>query len=114
MKFKFDCVFYYVSDLEAAVGFYRDVLGFKLMSRDMVARFDVEGVLFEIVPGRPGGEGNGRFCLKVDEIAAACAELQKKGVHVSEIEDKGQGKLALFSDPDGNELALWEYAKARP
>jgi len=114
MKFKFDCVFCYVSDLEAAVGFYRDVLGFKLTSRDVVARFDVDGVLFEIVPGRPGGEGNARFCLKVDEIAAARAELQKKGVRVSAIEDKGQGKLAFFSDPDGNELALWEYAKPRP
>ncbi len=114
MKFQFDCVFHYVSDLEAAVGFYRDVLGFKLTWRDVVARFDVDGVLFEIVPGMPGGRGNARFCLKVDEMVSARAELEKKGVQVSAIEDKGQGKLAFFKDPDGNELALWEYAKARP
>lgn len=44
MKLKFDCVFYYVSDLERSIRFYTDVLGFKLSSRDFVARFFVDGV----------------------------------------------------------------------
>ena len=46
-EFHFDCVFHYVSDMEAAIRFYRDVLGLALTSRDVVARFDIEGVLFE-------------------------------------------------------------------
>ena len=50
MKFNFDCVAYYVSDMERAIRFYREVLGFRFVSRDDVARFDIDGVLFEIVP----------------------------------------------------------------
>lgn len=111
MKFQFDCVFYYVSDLEAAVRFYRDLFGLKLRSRDVVARFDIDGVLVELVPGTPGGTGNGRLCLKVGDLEAAAAELQGKAIRVSPIEDKGQGKLAFFHDPDGNEIALWEYRR---
>lgn len=111
VAFQFDCIFYYVSGLEAAVRFYREMLGFKLTSRDVVARFDIDGVLFELVPGKPGAEGNGRLCLKVDGIEAAAAELQAKGIRVSPIEDKEQGKLAFFRDPDGNEIALWEYRR---
>jgi 2-hydroxy-6-oxonona-2,4-dienedioate hydrolase len=34
MTLHFDCVFYYVSDLERSVRFYTDVLGFKLVSRN--------------------------------------------------------------------------------
>ena len=37
--FRFDCVFYYVFDLDRAVRFYQEVLGLKLTSRDFVARF---------------------------------------------------------------------------
>jgi hypothetical protein len=34
--FRFDCVFYYVSDLDRAIRFYTTVLGFELSSRDVV------------------------------------------------------------------------------
>ena len=50
MKAKFDCVFYYVSDVERSVRFYRDVLGVEVSSRDFVARFHLDGVLFEMSP----------------------------------------------------------------
>jgi len=50
MRFRFDCVFYYVTDIDRAVSFYTDMLGLKLISRDVVARFDIDGVLFEVVP----------------------------------------------------------------
>ena len=50
MDFHFDCIFHSVKDMETAIQFYRDVLGFKLVSRDEVARFDMDGVLFELVP----------------------------------------------------------------
>jgi len=49
-EFHFDCVFHYVSHMDLAIRFYRDILGFKLISRDVVARFDIDGVLFELVP----------------------------------------------------------------
>ena len=107
MNYRFDCVFYYVSDLEAAVHFYQDVLGLKLVSTDAVARFDLGGVLFELVPGKVGKDGNARLCLCVDDINGARSDLEGKGVQVSE--DKGNGKLAFFRDPDGNQIALWQY-----
>ena len=110
MKFQFDAVFYYVSDLDRAIRFYTDILEMRLVSRDAVARFDVDGVLFELVPGKAGGEGNARLCLRVEDINVAGAELQSKAVQVSEVEVKSNGKLAFFRDPDGNEIALWEYA----
>ena len=50
LKLSFDAVFYYTVDIEKSIAFYRDVLGFPLKSRDYVARFDFDGVLFELVP----------------------------------------------------------------
>ena len=109
MKFQFDAVHYYVSDLDRAVLFYSQTLQMKLVSRDALARFDLDGILFELVPGKPGGDGNARLCLRVEDINVARAELQGKGVRVSEVEVKSNGKLAFFRDPDGNEIALWQY-----
>lgn len=112
MRFHFDCIFYYVSDLDRAVRFYEGVLGLKLTSRDFVARFDVDGVLVELVPAKemPSGRGNARLTLRVDDIQAAVVHLRQQGVSISTPEPKANGILATFHDPDGNELCLWQYA----
>jgi catechol 2,3-dioxygenase-like lactoylglutathione lyase family enzyme len=113
MRFHFDCVFYYVSDMESAISFYSDVLGLRLTSRDVVTRFDVDGVLFELVParekGKLKGDGNARLCLKADDISQAVEYLKTKGVRVSEIHKVENGRLASLEDPDGNEIYLWQY-----
>ena len=113
MRFHFDCVFYYVSDMESAISFYSDVLGLRLTSRDVVARFDIDGVLFELVPsrdkGKPRGGGNARLCLKVEEISQAVEYLKAKGIHTDEIQKVENGKLTSFEDPDGNKIWLWQY-----
>ena len=54
LKLSFDTIFYYVSDMESAIAFYRDTLGLQMVSRDYVARFDLDGVLIELVPRPPG------------------------------------------------------------
>ncbi len=112
MKFAFDTVFYYTSDLERSVRFYVDVLGFKLVSRDVVARFDIDGVLFELVPTRDKsklrGAGNARLCLQVDNMDQALKELQSKRVQTTKAEVKQGGILAAFQDLDGNEICLWQ------
>ena len=51
MKLKFDCIFYYVSDLDRSIRFYTNVLGFKLSSRDFVARFFVMECCSKLCPG---------------------------------------------------------------
>ena len=113
MKVNFDAVFYYVSDLEKSIPFYRDVLGFQFVSQDAVARFHIGGVLFEVVPTenreKLRGRGNARLCLKVDDINAALAELQGQGIRTGEAAQKENGILASFRDPDGNEICLWQY-----
>jgi len=112
--FRLDCVFYYVSDLGRAIAFYTTVLGFRLASRDAVARFFVDGMLFELVPTTNpdmlSGQGNARLTLGVNRIEAAVDELRSKGVAVSEIRAVSNGRLASLKDLDGNELVLWQHA----
>ena len=118
MNLHFDCVFYYVSDLERAIGFYEKVLGLKLESKDAVARFNVDGVLLELVPtkhaDRYGGTGNARLCLRVDNMNAQRHDLMLAGVMSSEAIDEGPGLLSSIHDYDGNEICLWEEKKTGP
>jgi catechol 2,3-dioxygenase-like lactoylglutathione lyase family enzyme len=113
LKLSFDAVFYYVTDLDRSVDFYRNVLDFPMVSRDFVARFDIDGVLFELVPAageRPvSGSGNARLCLQVQDIYETAAHLRARGVATTEVKAVTGGLLAFFSDPDGNELCLWQY-----
>ena len=112
--FSFDAIYYHVKDIDKAVAFYRDVLGFSLKSRDYVARFEVDGVLFELVPAHAGdtisGPGNARLSLGVKNIQAAIDYLASKGVKATPAKPEVGGILSLFHDPDGNELCLWQNA----
>ncbi len=116
-RFQFDCVFHYVSDMERAISFYSGVLGLRLVSRGVVARFDIDGVLFELVPSGEDrisrGDGNARLCLKVDDINHAVEYLKTKSVHSGEIRKVENGKLVSFEDMDGNEIYLWQYDSGR-
>jgi catechol 2,3-dioxygenase-like lactoylglutathione lyase family enzyme len=111
--FHFDCVFYYVSDLDRAIRFYTEILGLRLTSRDVVARFDIDGVLFELVPTGDtsllSGKGNARLTLTVDDIHWTAAGLASRGVMTSDVREVQNGRLASFADPDGNEIVLWQY-----
>ena len=114
MDLHFDCVFYCVRDLKAAIRFYSDVLGLSLSSQDSIARFDLDGVLLELIPtsteSELSGAGNARLCLKVADIEQAALVLREKGVPVGGVREVENGKLASFQDPDKNELLLWQYS----
>jgi predicted enzyme related to lactoylglutathione lyase len=111
---RFDCVFYYAGDLDRAVRFYSETLGLRLESRDAVARFQIDGVLFELVPAQDeaklSGRGNARLTFEVDDVEAAARELGRRGVRVGDIVTVANGRLAPFHDTEGNELFLWQYA----
>ena len=99
--------------MDQAISFYSNVVGLKLTSRDVVARFDIDGVLFELVHDQGkrklGRGGNARLCLKVDDLGQAIEYLKLKGTTTSEIQVVENGKLAFFEDPDRNEICLWQY-----
>jgi len=117
LKLSFDAVFYYTNDMPKAIAFYRNVLGFPLVSRDYVARFDIDGVLFELVPspvsGAVSGPGNARLSLGVEDIHEAVRELQVRGVATTPIKEEPGGLLSYFKDPDGNELCLWQNTSTK-
>jgi len=52
LKLSFDTVFYYVNDMNRSISFYGETLGLPMLSPNFVARFDINGVLFELVPTR--------------------------------------------------------------
>ena len=50
---------------------------------------------------------NGHIAFHVDDVAAARAELEGKGVEFQgDTFDTGVCHMALFTDPDGNDLML--------
>jgi predicted enzyme related to lactoylglutathione lyase len=54
-----------------------------------------------------GPQRNAHPALHVDDVAAAKAELEGKGVEfLGDIIDTGVCHMALFRDPDGNDLML--------
>ena len=98
-------------DPDRARTFYRDVLG---MRPDTNAQYEQwagdtcfgiweperQGMTFQPQKGNP-------LPLGVDDVPAARAELEGKGVQFfGDVLDTGVCHMAFFSDPDGNELML--------
>jgi catechol 2,3-dioxygenase-like lactoylglutathione lyase family enzyme len=98
-------------DAERSRSFYVDTLGLR---PDDKARFEVwaGSTCFGIwEPERQGmtfaPQKNAHPALHVEDVAAARAELEAKGVRFSgDIFDTGVCHMALFTDPDGNDLML--------
>jgi catechol 2,3-dioxygenase-like lactoylglutathione lyase family enzyme len=98
-------------DAERSRAFYVDTLGLR---PDDNARFEVwaGATCFGIwEPERIGmpfaPQKNAHPALRVDDVAAARAELEAKGVvFTAETLDTGVCHMALFTDPDGNDLML--------
>jgi catechol 2,3-dioxygenase-like lactoylglutathione lyase family enzyme len=116
---------YFVTGLDAAVAFYRDLLGFEEELRPspafaMLYRGDLRLLLS--VPG--GGQGGGapmpdgalpdpggwnRIALQVEDLPAAVAELRGKGAHFRNDIVTGVGvRQILIEDPSGNPIELFE------
>ena len=123
MRLKLELIPLPVTDVDRAIGFYGNKLGFK---KDVDVQ-PSEGVrIVQMTPEGSGcsvGFGTGLdvyagapgsirgLHLVVDDITAARAELVRRGVEVGEIHDFGGGvKGANFSDPDGNTFELQEMA----
>ena len=98
-------------DLDRAIAFYRDVIELQ-QSPHVSNEFDAGNVTLAIWrPEALGHEfkdnGQGDVALRVADVAAARAELERKGIEfVGETLDTGVCHMAFFADPDGNSLTL--------
>jgi catechol 2,3-dioxygenase-like lactoylglutathione lyase family enzyme len=107
------------TDSERTRSFYVDTLGLR---PDGGGRFEfwVGETCFGIwEPSRLGipftPQKNAQLALHVDDIAAARAELEAKGiVFRGETFDTGVCQMAFFTDPDGNDLMLHHRYAPRP
>jgi catechol 2,3-dioxygenase-like lactoylglutathione lyase family enzyme len=116
---------YIVNDVEAAIAFYRDRLGFHEEmhpgpSFAMLSRGDLRLVLSRPGGGPGGGQampdgrlpepgGWNRFSLEVTDLEAMIATLRAAGVQFrNELVTGVGGKQVLIEDPSGNPVELFE------
>jgi predicted enzyme related to lactoylglutathione lyase len=101
-----------VSDLEQALGFYRDRLGLKELRHESGwAELDANGLRLGLnAKEDPAGAGGAVIAFQPEGgLDSAVEELRSAGVEVpGEISEHPWGRVATFKDPDGNDLQLYE------
>jgi catechol 2,3-dioxygenase-like lactoylglutathione lyase family enzyme len=112
-----DHVYYWTQDMDAAVSFYRDVLGLSLVRRegDAWAEFDAGPVRFAL-HGRVGDQpavAGGTAVFEVDDLDKARWSLGERGVAFDERDGEVEGyvRFASFRDPDGNVVQIIEHLR---
>jgi catechol 2,3-dioxygenase-like lactoylglutathione lyase family enzyme len=115
---------YIVDELDAAIAFYRDVLGFEVVVHPaptfaMLSHGDLRLLLS--VPGGRGGGGQitdggrpepggwNRFQIEVDDLAAEVERLRGAGAtfRVEPVSGVG-GDQVLLEDPSGNPVEVFQ------
>jgi predicted enzyme related to lactoylglutathione lyase len=121
MDMKLELVSVPVSDVDRAIRFYVDQVGFHL-DHDHAVNDELRFVqltppgsacsialgtgLSQMAPGSIEG-----LQVVVTDIEQARAELEGRGCPVSGIEDFPWGRFVFFSDPDGNRWAVQEIQR---
>jgi catechol 2,3-dioxygenase-like lactoylglutathione lyase family enzyme len=118
MDWKLELVAVPVSDVDRAIAFYTDKVGFNLdhdhkVSDDLrfvqltpvgsACSITIGTGITDKAPGSVGG-----LQLVVTDAAAARAELLERGVEASDLQEFPWGRFVFFSDPDGNGWAVQE------
>ena len=110
-----------VADVDRAIAFYVDQVGFNLdydhkVSPDLrFVQLTPRGSACSIAIGlgltsaEPGSVVG--MQVVVDDADAARAELVAKGVEASEVEDYPWGRFTFFADPDGNRWAVQQIVR---
>jgi catechol 2,3-dioxygenase-like lactoylglutathione lyase family enzyme len=102
------------TDIDRAREFYRDVLGLqesKQWGGFPAYEFETGNLTIAVMQsdafGIESSTNNHPIALRVDDVEAARAELESRGVEFrSDIIDSGVCHQAFFEDPDGNVLGL--------
>jgi catechol 2,3-dioxygenase-like lactoylglutathione lyase family enzyme len=111
----------YVRHLDAALGFFVDGLGFRVVenlagyARLRAPRGTGTLALHHAAPGQDVSSRGVRLYFEVPRIEEFCAELERKGIRFeSPLARKPWGWThAYLTDPDGHELSLYWAGAAR-
>ncbi|MGE5576645.1 MAG: VOC family protein [Syntrophothermus sp.] len=114
---KVDVIGISTKNLERLAGFYQDILGLKKSNQfPGTVVFYLTGLMITITERSHLTEQcqePGRISLSffVDDIQKVYATLKEKGVNFIQppVSQPWGGKMAIFSDPDGNILHLSSY-----
>lgn len=114
---------YIVDDVDAAIGFYTELLGFTVLSHPAPPFADVvRGHLRVLLSGPPSsgaratppaesGPGRNRIHLVVDDLDAQLARFRAAGATIrSEVVEGPGGRQFLVADPAGNLVEIFEPA----
>jgi predicted enzyme related to lactoylglutathione lyase len=109
-----DFIIIQTQDYDAAAKFYGEVLGLPFGKRwgDLPAgEFETGNLTLAVVQmdalGQEFNASSSPIELRVDDVPAARAELESRGVEFrGDIIDSGVCHQTFFSDPDGNALAI--------
>jgi predicted enzyme related to lactoylglutathione lyase len=109
-----DFVYVPTQEFDRAVQFYGEVLELPLSARYGKmpgAEFETGNLTLAVIESEKFGQrfraNNNAIALHVDDVPAARAELESRGVRfVMDTIDSGVCHMAFFEDPDGNALML--------
>jgi catechol 2,3-dioxygenase-like lactoylglutathione lyase family enzyme len=107
-----DFVTVWTRDFETAEAFYATTLGLPCGARyERVpgAEFETGNLTLQVLDAASVGsefQPHPPIALHVDDVAAARAELEAKGVEFLNVFDSGVCHNAVFEDPDGNVFIL--------
>ncbi len=117
---------YQVKDVQRAIAFYTQMLGFKLDHQNLPAFGQVSISNLKLILSGPGASGSrpmpdgrqqeprgwNRVVLQVEDLPARIADLKQQGVNFrNEMEVGPGGKQIQVEDPDGNPIELFEPAQ---
>jgi predicted enzyme related to lactoylglutathione lyase len=106
--------------MEAAVAFYRDVLGLQMRMRagEDWAEFEVGGATLALhgIRERPPIQAGATVVFEVEDLDQVLGELRARDVLIEgEINDVAHfGRFVSFRDPDGNILQIFERYPGGP
>jgi catechol 2,3-dioxygenase-like lactoylglutathione lyase family enzyme len=120
---------YIVDDVDEAIPFYCEHLGFELLMHPappfaMLERGDLRLVLSAPNAGPGGGQpladgtrpapgGWNRFAIEVDDIDATVESLRAEGVRFrNDVVDGVGGRQTIVEDPSGNPVELFQPTRA--
>lgn len=123
---------YIVNDVDAAMAFYCNLLGFEEQMHPAPAFAMLSRGPLRLVLSAPGGGAGGgqampdgrvpepggwnRFSIEVDDLDSTVQSLRSAGAHFrNEIVDGAGGRQILVEDPSGNPVELFQptIAEAR-